>query len=167
MKKAVVIGLAVALGIGLGTLVWAQQAGPGGGENMTGPGPRGHMMGLDRGGCGGGSTASQLTPEQSKQLQQLRLKHWEETKGLRAELFSKHQELKGFYLQAEPDQKAVERLQKETFALRQKLQEKNFAFRQEMHRIAPQLRNCEGRRGDGDRGEHRRGPRFDQGLGCH
>ena len=51
MKKAVVIGLAVALGIGLGSLAVAQQAGPGGRENMMGPGPRGHMMGFDRGGC--------------------------------------------------------------------------------------------------------------------
>ena len=167
MKKAVVIGLMVALGIALGTLVWAQQAGPGGGENMMGPGPRGQMMGLDRGGCWGGSAASQLTPEQNKQIEQLRLKNWEETKGLRADLFAKQQELRGLSLRSNPDQEAIDKLEKEIFSLRQKLQEKNFAFRQEMHRIAPELRNCEGRWGDGDRGEHRRGPRFDQGRGCH
>jgi Spy/CpxP family protein refolding chaperone len=125
------------------------------------------MMGLDRGSCWGENTASQLTPEQSKQLKQLRLKHWEATKELRIELFTKHEELKGLSLRPEPDQKAIEKLQKEVFSLRQKLQEKNFAFRQEMHRIAPELRTCDNRWGDGDRDEHRRGPRFDQGRGCH
>jgi Spy/CpxP family protein refolding chaperone len=166
MKKAVMIGLAVALGIGLGTLVWAQQAGPGGGDITTGPGPRGHMGGFDRGGYWGGTMVSTLTPEQNKQLEQLRLKHWEATKELRISLFTKREELKGLYLRSEPDQKAIEKLQKEIFSLRQKLQEKNFAFRQEMQRIAPELGNYGHRWDDGERGMHRRGPRFDQDRGC-
>jgi Spy/CpxP family protein refolding chaperone len=161
MKKVVLVGLIVALGIGLGGLALAQFSGYGGCRGgMMGPGYGGHMMGPGYGpGYGGyGPQASQLSPEQIKQLEQLRLKHWEETKGLRNELFSKHQELEGLSLQANPDPKVIEKLQKEIFSLRQKLQEKTFVFRQEMNRIAPQLRNCDNR-GQGWDG---RGPRHGQ-----
>jgi Spy/CpxP family protein refolding chaperone len=161
MKKVAVVGLIVALGIGLGGLALAQYSGPGGyGGSMMGPGSGGHMMGLGQGGrCG--AQASQLSPEQIEKLKQLRLKHWEETKGLRIELFTKHQELEGLYLQSDPAQKAMERLQKEIFSLRQKLQEKTFAFRQEMNRIAPQLRNCDHR----GKGRYGRGPRHGRNYG--
>jgi Spy/CpxP family protein refolding chaperone len=131
MKKFV-IGLVVAVAIGLIALPFAV-AGPGGkGGNFAGPG-----YGPGYGGCRGGAQASQLTPEQTQKLDQLRQKHWEETKGLRADLFAKHQELRGLYIQTNPDTKAIEKLQKEAFTLQQKLQEKNFAFRQEMNKIAP------------------------------
>ncbi|HDQ92734.1 MAG TPA: periplasmic heavy metal sensor, partial [Synergistetes bacterium] len=89
-------------------------------------------------GPGYGPQATQLSPEQVKQLEQLRLKHWEETKGLRADLFAKRQELRGLSIQTNPNAKAIEKLQKEAFALQQKLQEKDFAFRQEMNKIAPE-----------------------------
>jgi Spy/CpxP family protein refolding chaperone len=163
MKKAVVIGLVVALGIGLGGLALANYGGHGGGGGMMGPG-----YGAGLGACKGGDQTSQLTPEQTKQLEQLRLKHWEATKGLQADLFAKHQERRGLLIRSNPDQKAIDKLEKEIFSVRQKLQEKNFAFRQEMHQIAPQFRNCENRGGGkGEQGERRRGPRFDQGRGCH
>src|SRR4030043_2484201 len=158
MKKVVLVGLIVALGIGLGGLALAQFSGYGGCRGgMRGPGCGGPMMGPgygpDYGGCGDKAQASPLSPEQIKQLEQLRLKYWEETKGLRNALFSKQQELEGLFLQFEPDQKAVEKLQKEIFSLQQKLQEKTFAFRQEMNRIAPQFHNCDNRgQGWGDRG---------------
>jgi Spy/CpxP family protein refolding chaperone len=131
MKK-LVIGLVVAVAIGLIALPFAV-AGPGGrGGNFGGPG-----YGQGSGICRGGAQANQLTPEQTQKIDQLRQKHWEETKGLRVDLFAKRQDLRGLYIQANPDAKAIEKLQKEVFTLQQKLQEKNFAFRQEMNKIAP------------------------------
>jgi len=131
MKK-VVIGLVVAVAVGLIALPFAV-AGPGGkGGNFGGPG-----YGPNSGICRGGAQVSQLTPEQAQKIDQLRQKHWEETKGLRADLFTKRQELRGLSIQTNPDAKAIEKLQKEVFTLQQKLQEQNFAFRQEMNKIAP------------------------------
>jgi Spy/CpxP family protein refolding chaperone len=143
MKKIVFVGLVVALGIGLGGLALAHYAGYGGyWGHMMGPGYGGYMMGPGYGpGYGGswyGSQASQLSPEQTKKLDQLGQKQWEETKGLREELFTKYQELQSLYAQPNPDQKAIDKLQKETFDLQQRLREKNFAFAQEADKIAPQ-----------------------------
>ena len=138
MKK-VAIGLVVAVAVGLIVLPFAV-AGPGGrGGNFGGPGYGGYMMGPGYGpNYGGyGPQTSQLTPEQTQKLDQLRQKYWEETKALRADLFAKNQELRGLSIQANPDPKAIEKLQKEVFSLQQKLQEKNFAFQQEMDKIAP------------------------------
>jgi Spy/CpxP family protein refolding chaperone len=138
MKK-LVIGLVVAVAVGLIALPFAV-AGPGGrGGNFGAPGYGGYMMGPGYGpNYGGyGPETTQLTPEQTQKLDQLRQKYWEETKALRADLFAKHQDLRGLYIQTNPDAKAIEKLQKEVFTLQQKLQEKNFAFRQEMNKIAP------------------------------
>ena len=147
MKKAVFVGLVVALGIGLGGLALAHYAGYGG--------YGGHMMGRAYGsnydgngqGCGGcryGDQASQLSPEQTKKLDQLRQKQWEETKGIREELSKKYQELESLSAQATPDQKAIGKLQKETFDLEQRLRDKDFTFDQEANRIAPQSRGSYG-----------------------
>jgi zinc resistance-associated protein len=150
MKKAVFVGLVVALGIGLGGLALAHYAGYGGyGGHMMGTG-----YGQGYGGCGYGDQASQLSPEQAKKLDQLRQKQWEETKGIRKELSKKYQELESLYAQATPDQKAIGKLQKETFDLEQRLREKNFTFDQEANRIAPP---SQGSYGYG-MGMHSRGP---------
>jgi Spy/CpxP family protein refolding chaperone len=147
MKK-LVVGLVVVLGIGLGGLAFAHYGGHGyyGGQgyyggHMMGPGYGygGHMMGPGYGGCWEGPQASNVSPEQAKNLEQLRQKNWEETKGLREELFSKQQELSTLYAQPNPDQKAIDKLQKETFDLTQQLREKNFAFHQEASKIAPEF----------------------------
>ena len=148
MKK-VVIGLVVAVAIGLVALPFAV-AGPGGkGGNVGGPG-----YGPGSGMC----RASQLTPEQTQKINQLRQKHWEETKGLRLDLFTKRQDLRGLYIQTNPDAKAIEKLQKEVFTLQQKLQEKNFAFRQEMNKIAPGYCGGFGKGYGQGRGRHGNGP---------
>jgi zinc resistance-associated protein len=150
MKKAVFVGLVVALGIGLGGLALAHYAGYGGyGGHMMGTG-----YGQGYGGCGYGTQASQLSPEQAKKLDQLRQKQWEATKGIREDLSKKYQELESLYAQATPDQKAIGKLQKETFDLEQRLREKNFAFDQEANRIAPP---SQGSYGYG-MGMHSRGP---------
>lgn len=159
MKKLLVV-LVVALGIGLGGLALAQYAGYGGyWGHMRGPGYGGHMRGPGYGpgygGCWDGPQASQLSPEQTQRLEQLRQKHWEETKGLRETLSSKHQELQGLYAQPNPDQKAIDKLQKETFDLEQRLREKNFAFHQEAKQIAPQYSGWYG----AGKGRYYRGPR--------
>jgi Spy/CpxP family protein refolding chaperone len=168
MKKVVFVGLVVALGIGLGGLALAHYAGYGGyGGYMMGPGYGGHMMGQGYGpnyggygGCGYGTQASQLSPEQTKKLDELRQKQWEETKGLREELFKKYQELESLYAQPNPDQKAIDKLQKETFNLEQRLREKDFAFNQEANRIAPQSQGSSGY----GRGMYNSGP--GRGSGC-
>jgi Spy/CpxP family protein refolding chaperone len=142
MKK-VMFGLVVAMAIGLVALPFvslAQQAGK-----------QGSAMGPGAGYGGRGLQASNLTPEQTQKLQELRQKQWDDTKGLRADIFAKRQELKGLYLKSNPDTKAIEKLQKEIFSLRQKLQEKNFAFCQEKNRIAPG-QFCDGS-GHGQKGQ--------------
>jgi Spy/CpxP family protein refolding chaperone len=169
MKKVVLVGLIVALGIGLGGLALAQFSGYGGQwGRMMGPGYGGPMMGQGYGpnyggygGCGYGTQASQLSPEQAKKLDQLRQKQWEETKGIREELFKKYQELESLYTQSNPDQKAIDKLQKETFDLQQRMREKDFAFNQEANRIAPQ---SQGSYGYG-RGMYGRGPGWGRGCG--
>jgi len=114
----------------------------------------GSGYGPGNGPCWNGAQASQLSPEQTKKLDQLRQKQWEETKGIREELSKKCQDLQGLYAQSNPDQKAIDKLQKETFNLEQRLREKNFAFDQEANRIAPQPQGsyCYGR------GMHSSGP---------
>ena len=170
MKKVVFVGLVVALGIGLGGLALAHYAGYGGyGGRMMGYGYGGYMMGPGYGqgygpgygGYGYGTQASQLSPEQTKKLDQLRQKQWEETKGIREELFKKYQELESLYTQPNPDQKAIDKLQKETFDLQQRLREKDFAFDQEANRIAPQPQGPSGY----GRGMYGRGPGWGRGCG--
>lgn len=163
MKKVLFIGLVVALGIGLGGYALAQcggyrghMGGYGYGGRMMGPG-YGQGYGPGYGGCGYGNQPSQVSPEQAKKLDQLRQKQWEETKGIREALFKKYQELDSLYAQATPDQKAIDKLQKETFDLQQRLREKNFAFNQEANKIAPQSQGFYGY----GRGMYGRGP----GLG--
>ena len=163
MKKAVFVGLVVALGIGLGGFALAQYGGYGG--HMMGYGHGGYMMGSGYGqgygpgygNCGYGTQASQVSPEQATKLDQLRQKQWEATKGIREELSKKYQELDSLYAQSNPDQKAIGKLQKETFDLEQRLREKNFAFDQEANRIAPPSQGFYGY----GMGMHGRGP----GLG--
>jgi Spy/CpxP family protein refolding chaperone len=174
MKKVVFVGLVVALGIGLGGLALAHYAGYGGyWGHMMGPSYGGYMMGPGYGsgfggygpgygGCWYGTQASQLSPDQAKKLDQLRQKQWEETKGVREELFTKYQQLQSLYAQNNPDQKAIDKLQKETFDLQQRLREKSFAFAQEANRIAPQSGGSYGY-GYG-RGMYARGPGW--GGGC-
>jgi Spy/CpxP family protein refolding chaperone len=168
MKK-LVVGLVVVLGIGLGGLAFAHYGGHGyyGGQgyyggHMMGPGYGygAHMMGPGYGGCWEDPQASNVSPEQAKKLEQLRQKNWEETKGLREELFSKQQELRTLYAQPNPDQKAIDKLQKETFDLTQRLREKNFAFHQEASKIAPEFH---GRYGYG-KGRYYADPEW--GRGC-
>jgi Spy/CpxP family protein refolding chaperone len=128
-----------------------------------GPGYGGYMMGPGYGpGYGGwyGNQPSQLSPEQTKKLDQLRQKQWEETKGIRDELFKKYQELENLYAQPNPDQKAIDKLQKETFDLQQRLREKDFAFNQEANQIAPRPQGFYGY----GRGMYGRGPGW--GGGC-
>jgi Spy/CpxP family protein refolding chaperone len=154
MKK-VMFGLVVVVAVGLVALPFvslAQQAGK-----------QGSAMGQGSGYGSRGLQASNLTPEQTQKLQELRQKQWEETKGLREDIFDKRQELRGLYLKSDPDTKAIEKLQEEIFSLRQKLQEKNFSFSQEKNRIAPGLcdgsrHGQKGQRGGGGKSQRDSGP---------
>jgi Spy/CpxP family protein refolding chaperone len=135
------------------------------GGRMMGPWYGGHMMGYGPWGGGPGygwaqPPASNLTPEQSQKLFQLRKKYREDTEPLREQLSTKRHELYGLYAQEKPNQEAIDKLQKETCGLWQKLQEKRFAFRKEARDIAPELQGI----GHGPGwGWHHRGP----GWGGH
>jgi Spy/CpxP family protein refolding chaperone len=163
MKKVVFVGLVVALGIGLGGYALAQYGGYWG--HMGGYGYGGHMMGpgygLGYGSSRYGAQPSQVSPEQAKKLDQLSQKQWEETRDIREKLFKNYQELESLYAQNNPDQKAIDKLQKETFDLQQRLREKDFAFDQEANRIAPQSQGFYGY----GRGMYGSGPGYGGGCG--
>jgi hypothetical protein len=171
MKKVLFIGLVVAIAIGVGGYALAQYGGYWG--HMGGYGYGGHMMGSGYGPnyggygpgygpCWYGAQPSQASPEQAKKLDQLSQKQWEETKGIREKLFKNYQELESLYAQNNPDQKAIDKLQKETFDLQQRLREKDFAFSQEANKIAPQ---SQGFYGYGRGMYYGRGPGWG-GYGC-
>jgi len=156
MKKILIVAVVLLTIALIGGIASAHRWGYGGfGGYMMGPGYRGHMMSPGYGGCWGGDQISQLNPEQTKKLDQLRQKYWQETKGIQDKLFSKHQELQGLYAQPNPDQKSIDKIQKEVFDLQQRLREKSFVFSREAEKIAPQKSSCHGPR----RGWHQRGPR--------
>jgi Spy/CpxP family protein refolding chaperone len=107
--------------------------------------------------------AANLSEEQQEQLRQLRQKEWEATKDLRQQLFTKHEALRGLRLQAEPDEAALDTLEKEVFDLHQQLRAKRFEYRQEADKIAPDL----GRQGkSGKRFSGRQGRGYAAGAPC-
>jgi|Deesub1362A_J573_1020465.scaffolds.fasta_scaffold00026_142 Spy/CpxP family protein refolding chaperone len=134
MKKGFLVLAAVL--ISAAVVGGAVAAGPGwyGGWRGMGPGMMGYA---GPGWCWAQPYGAALSSEQQAKLDQLRRKYWEETQGLREQLFQKRQELWRLYGQPTPDQEAVSKLQKEVFDLRQKLWEKHWAFQKEASEIVP------------------------------
>jgi len=144
MKKLLIIGVLV-VAVGVAGVAFARGPwgsgghGPHHGYMTMGPG---YGPGTGYGQPGQpwrGPGSENLTPEQTEKLQQLRQKAWEETKDLRAQLFSKRDELRGLHLQPDADKDAINKLEKEVFDLNQQLRTKHFSYRQEAEQIAPEV----------------------------
>ncbi|MCX5909131.1 MAG: periplasmic heavy metal sensor [Deltaproteobacteria bacterium] len=102
MKKIIIIGLSLILGLGImAAAVMAQ--GPG-------FGPPGNFF-------------ANLTPEQSAEIQALQQGHLQAIAPLQQELLAKRTELQGLWSNPNPDQAAITAKQKEIWDLRSKLQE--------------------------------------------
>ena len=115
-KLPLLLGLALALSLGLVASVWAQPMGKGMGH---GPG----MM--------------NLTPEQAGKIFDLNEKMYADTASLRKQMMVKHAELAALWKAEKPDQNAIQAKQKELNALIDQIQEKMTASRLEAKKIAP------------------------------
>ncbi len=124
MKKTFVIGAGVALGLALVATV-ALAFGPGFGLGF----------GRGFGPAFGGPPISNLTAEQSAQIQALRDGFLKEIEPLRKELYAKQTELQSLWSVQNPDQAAVSAKQKEMFNLQSQLQEKSTTLGLEMRKV--------------------------------
>ena len=114
MKKTIIIGLCLALGLALMVtvaLAWGPGFGPGFGRGFGGP-------------VYGSPPIPNLTAEQSSKIQTLRETSLKEIEPLQKDLWTKRTELRNLWLSQSPDQAAVTAKQKEIFDLQSKLQEK-------------------------------------------
>ena len=123
MKKTIIIGLSMALGLALMAtvaLAWGPGFGPGFGRGF-GMGP------------GYGSPPSppilNLTAEQSSKIQALQKTFLDEIAPLQQDLLKKRTELQSLWLNQNPDSAAITAKQKEFWDLRSKLQEKGTNLR--------------------------------------
>ena len=114
MKKTIIIGLCLALGLALMAtvaLAWGPGFGPGSGRGFGGP-------------AYGSPPIPNLTAEQSAQIQALRDGFLKEVEPLQKEVYTKGTELRNLWQSPNPDQATVAAKQKEMFNLRSQLQEK-------------------------------------------
>jgi Spy/CpxP family protein refolding chaperone len=136
MKKTIIIGLSLVLGLALVATV-ALAWGPGFGRGF-GPGPGGFAgpavlawgpgfgPGFSRGfgPAYGVPPIPNLTAEQSAKIQTLRDSFLKETEPLQKDLYTKGTELRNLWQSPNPDQATIAAKQKEIFNLQSKLQEK-------------------------------------------
>ena len=125
MKKRFVIGAGLVLGLALVAtvaLAFGPGFGPGFGRGFGGPGF-------------GGPPISNLTDEQSAQIQTLRDGFLKEIEPLQKELYAKQAELQSLWSVQNPDQAAVAAKQKEMFNLQSQLQEKSTNLGLEMRKV--------------------------------
>jgi len=114
MKKTIIIGLCLALGLALMAtvaLAWGPGFGPGSGRGFGGP-------------AYGSPPIPNLTAEQSAQIQALRDGFLKEIEPLQKDLWSKRTELRNLWQSPNPDQAIIATKQKEMFNLQSQLQEK-------------------------------------------
>jgi Spy/CpxP family protein refolding chaperone len=114
MKKSIIIGLCLALGLALMAtvaLAWGPGFGPGSGRGFGGP-------------AYGSPPIPNLTAEQSAQIQALRDGFLKEIEPLQKDLWSKSTELRNLWLSSNAEPAVITAKQKEMFDLRSKLQEK-------------------------------------------
>jgi Spy/CpxP family protein refolding chaperone len=125
MKKNFVIGAGLALGLALVATV-ALARGPG-----FGPG-----FGRGFGGPGFGTPpVSNLTAEQSAQIQALRDGFLKEIEPLQKELYAKQTELRSIWSAPNPDKAAISAKQKEMSDLQSQLQDKATSLGLEMRKV--------------------------------
>ncbi|MBI4773592.1 MAG: periplasmic heavy metal sensor [Deltaproteobacteria bacterium] len=154
MKKLMMIGLVVAV-VGA-TSIMAFSWGPGfnrGGGGAYGPGA-----------CWANSDRQSLTEEQEAKLDALDKQHFDETRKLRRELWTKRDKLDELMSGDNPDRNQVMSLQKEMAQLRDQLQEKNLDYALEAKKIAPDLDKLEADNAPG-RGRRGYGPMMRGGYG--
>lgn len=125
MKKNFVISAGLALGLALVAtvaLAFGPGFGPGFGRGFGGP-------------AFGGPPISNLTAEQSAQVQALRGGFLKEIEPLQKELSTKQTDLRSLWSVQNPDQAAVAAKQKEMFNLQSQLQEKATTLGLEMRKV--------------------------------
>ena len=125
MKKTIIIGLSLVLGLALVAtvaLAWGPGFGPGFGRGFGGP-------------AYGVPPIPDLTAEQSAQIQALRDGFLKEIESLQKELYTKGTELRNLWQSPNPDQAAIAAKQKEIFNLQSQLQEKATNFRLEIRKL--------------------------------
>jgi len=110
MKKTMIIGLCLALGLALMATV-ALAWGPGSGRGFGGPEY-------------GSPPIPNLTAEQSSKIQTLRETSLKEIEPLQKDLWTKRTELRNLWLSSNADPTVITAKQKEIFDLQAKLQEK-------------------------------------------
>ena len=130
MKK-IILAVTMAALLATAGLVMARDWGEGSGMG-TGYGP--HSGGAHSGGAGLRG-ALNLTPEQMQKMQAPRESFLKEKIPLRNELMLKRVELRGLWIQTNPDEAKILAKQKEMNALRAQLGEKVTKFRLEMRKI--------------------------------
>jgi Spy/CpxP family protein refolding chaperone len=125
MKKTLIVGLSLALGLALVAtvaLAWGPGFGPRFGRGFGGP-------------AFGVPPIPDLTAEQSAQIQALRDGFLKELEPLQKELFAKGTELRSLWSSSNPDQAAVTAKQEEIQDLRSKLQEKATSLGLEIRKV--------------------------------
>lgn len=125
MKRIVIIGLSLTLGVALVVTVamaWGPKFGPGfgGGPSFAGAPP-----------------FANLTAEQSSQIQALREAYLKEIAPLQQEMLAKGTELRSLWSTPNADPATVVAKQKEMFDLRTQLQEKANSFRLQVQKLLP------------------------------
>jgi Spy/CpxP family protein refolding chaperone len=101
---------------------------------------------------GWGCMNTNVTPEQSAQLFDLKQQFMNDTAGLRKQMMVKRTELATLWQNATPDQNQIQAKQQEVDALRDQLQAKRNAFRLQNQQICPQAGMGMGRGGGRGRG---------------
>jgi len=143
MKKLMMIGLVVAM-VGATSMMafsWGPGFNRGAGYGAYGPGA-----------CWGNYDRQSLTEEQEAKLDSLDKQHFDETRTLRRELWTKRDKLDELMNSENPDRDQVMTLQKEIAQLRDQLQEKNLDYALQAKKIVPdtdQQAKGYGRRGYG------------------
>lgn len=124
MKKIVIIGLSLILGLGLMVVaVMAQGPGFGRGFGMgPGYGPSGNFF-------------ANLTPEQSAKIQTLQQAHLQAIAPLQQELLTKGTEMRSLSLNPNADPAVIGIKQKEIWDLRSKLQEMTNSLRLQIREV--------------------------------
>ena len=84
---------------------------------------------------GMGPAVPSLTPEQSQQILALQQAHFEKITPIQQELWSKKMELRGLWLNQNPDQARINALQKEIFDLVDQLQQESSNLRTEILKV--------------------------------
>jgi Spy/CpxP family protein refolding chaperone len=125
MKKTIIIGLSLVLGLALVAtvaLAWGPGFGPGFGRGIGGP-------------AYGVPPIPNLTDEQSAQIQALRDGFLKEIEPLRKELYTKQTEFRSLWSSQNPGEAALAAKQKEIFNLQSQLQDEAIHLGLEIRKV--------------------------------